>query len=141
MTQYWLIKSEPGSYSWQQMQKDKTTLWDGVRNYQARNNLKTMKKGDLAFFYHSVKDPAIQGIVKVTREFYPDPTNEDPKTEWVVVDVTFQTDFNRKVSLLEIKKNPFFAEFKLVKQSRLSVVPVDKDIWDKIIEMSLVTVK
>jgi predicted RNA-binding protein with PUA-like domain len=137
MTQYWLIKSEPSSYSWERMKHDKTTLWDGVRNYQARNNLKEMKKGDLAFFYHSVKDPAIQGIVEVTRTFYPDPTNDDLKTEWVVVDVTYKTDFKNIISLLTIKADPFFSDFKLVQQSRLSVVPVPKIMWDRLVEMGM----
>lgn len=129
---YWLIKSEPGSYSWAQMQKDKVTLWDGVRNYQARNNLKAMKKGDLAFFYHSVVNPAIQGVVEVVREHYPDPTNTDLKQDWVVVDVKYSSDFKRKVTLKEIKLDPFFEEFKLLKQSRLSVVPVPFSFWEEI---------
>jgi predicted RNA-binding protein with PUA-like domain len=135
---YWLIKTEPGSYSWDKMKQDITTMWDGVRNYQARNNLKAMKKGDLAFFYHSIKDPAIQGIVQVTKEFYPDPTVTDDKNPWVVVEFTYQIGFKHKVTLKELKTDSTFKDLALVKHSRLSVMPVPKDLWDKIIALSKV---
>lgn len=133
---YWLIKSEPSSYSWDRMKQDITTMWDGVRNYQARNNLKTMKKGDLAFFYHSVKDPAIQGIVQVTQEFYPDPTFKDEKNPWVVVDFTYQISLKHKVTLHALKADPSFKDFALVNHSRLSVMPVPEALWHKIITIS-----
>ena len=133
---FWLIKSEPSTYSWAQMHQDKTTLWDGVRNYQARNYMKMMKKGDLAFFYHSGDDKAIQGIVQVTREFYPDPTFLEEKGDWVVVDVTYNQPFKQPVTLKSLKADAFFVDLVLVKQSRLSVMPVSVDHWAKIIDMS-----
>ena len=130
---YWLIKSEPGTWSWDQQKKDKTTHWDGVRNYQASNNLKAMKKGDECFFYHSVSERAIKGIVKVTKEYYPDPT--DPKVRFGMVDVTYMKSLP-DVTLDQIKEDSFFDDFSLVKQSRLSVMPVTLKQWQKIIKIS-----
>ena len=98
---YWLIKSEPGDYSWDDLVKDKRTYWDGVRNFQARNNLKNMKEGDLCLFYHSVNEKSNIGIAKVVREHYQDPTTEDER--WVVVDVAPESAFKRPVSLADIK--------------------------------------
>lgn len=128
---YWLVKSEPYKYSWNDMIKDNTTYWDGVRNYQARNNLKAMKKGDLVFFYHSNVGKEIVGITAVTREFYQDPTTEDKK--WVVVDLKFKKSLKRSITLDEIKNDKELQEMSLVKQSRLSVMEVKKSHFDIII--------
>lgn len=125
---YWLVKSEPYKYSWNDMIKDNTTYWDGVRNYQARNNLKAMKKGDLVFFYHSNVGKEIVGITTVTREFYQDPTTEDEK--WVVVDLKFKKSLKRSITLDEIKNDKKLQEMSLVKQSRLSVMEVKKSHFD-----------
>lgn len=130
---FWLLKSEPETYSWERMSHEKTTMWEGVRNYTARNNLKNMKKGELAFFYHSGKERAIQGIVKVVKEYYPDPTDETGK--FVVVDVEVNDNFKKPVTLAQIKEDVRFKEFALVKQSRLSVMPVPNQMWDLIVKM------
>jgi len=131
---YWLLKSEPDDWSWEDQVKEGASMWDGVRNYQARNNLKKMKKNDLCFFYHSVTERSIVGIVKVVKEYYPDPTD---KTErFVVVDVKATKKLNRPVSLDQIKENNKLKDIALVKQSRLSVMPLKKDEWDMIIKMS-----
>ncbi|MSO13273.1 EVE domain-containing protein [Rickettsiales endosymbiont of Trichoplax sp. H2] len=119
---YWLIKSEPNSYSWTKMQQDKVTCWDGVRNYQARNNMRKMKLGDLAFFYHSNQEKAIKGLVKVVKEYYPDHT--DPSGKFDMVDFKYISSFKNSVSLAEIKQNPNLQDIALVKQSRLSVMPI-----------------
>lgn len=125
--QYWLVKSEPGTWSWQDQKKRKITPWDGVRNYQASNNMKNMRKGDLAFFYHSVQDKHICGIVKIIREYYPDPTDETGR--FGMVDVAFEQDFSKPVSLEEIKDDPRLTQLALVRQSRLSVMPIDPEAW------------
>ena len=131
---YWLLKSEPDAWSWDNQVKEGTSMWDGVRNYQARNNLKEMKKNDLCFFYHSVKERSIIGIVKVVKEYYPDPTD---KTErFVVVDVKATKKLKNPVSLNQIKENNKLKNIALVKQSRLSVMPLKKTEWDIIIKMS-----
>ncbi len=131
---HWLIKSEPFKYSWQQMLADKKTFWDGVRNYQARNNLREMKKGDLCFFYHSNEGKEIVGIVKVVREHYQDPTTDD--TNWVVVDVApFQT-LKKTVTLEQIKNDSRLANIGLVKQGRLSVMKLTQYEFDIILELS-----
>ena len=119
---FWLVKSEPEAFSWAQQVHNNVEPWTGVRNYQARNNLAAMKIGDLAFFYHSVSEKRIVGVVEVVREAYPDPTAEDPR--WVCVDVKAMGVFGRPVSLAEIKTDPALAEMALLKQSRLSVAPV-----------------
>lgn len=128
---YWLLKSEPSSYSIDDMQKDKTTIWNGVRNYAARNNLKAMKKGDLCLFYHSVTNPAVVGLVEVVKESYQDPTTED--TAWVVVEVKFKQKFKTLLTLAEIKHEPALAQMDLLRLSRLSVQVVKKAEFDYII--------
>jgi len=133
---YWLLKSEPDAWSWDNQVKEGASMWDGVRNYQARNNLKEMKKNDLCFFYHSVTERSIVGIVQVVREYYTDPTD---KTErFVVVDVKATKKLKNPVSLNQIKENNRLKDIALVKQSRLSVMPIKKIEWDEIIKMSLV---
>jgi predicted RNA-binding protein with PUA-like domain len=119
---YWLIKSEPFKYSWDELVKDGRTYWDGVRNYEARNNLAAMKKGDLALYYHSNKGKEVVGISEIVGEAYPDPTAEDP--QWVVVDVAPVVPFTQPVTLATIKADPNLTEMALVKRGRLSVVPV-----------------
>ena len=122
---YWLVKSEPFKYSWEQFRKDGSTYWDGVRNYQARNNLRAMTKGDLVLFYHSNEGLAVVGIAKVTREFYQDPTTEDER--WVVVDLKPVQSLKQPVSLEQIKKDTRLQHTALIRQSRLSVMPVTED--------------
>ena len=119
---YWLVKQEPSKYAWEQFLKDKETYWDGVRNYQARNNLKLMEKGDLVLYYHSVIGKEIKGIAKVSREFYPDPTTDDER--WVVVDLKPVKSFVLPVTLADIKAHSALQNIALVKQSRLSVIPL-----------------
>ena len=131
---YWLLKSEPDAWSWDNQVKEGASMWDGVRNYQARNNLKEMKKNDLCFFYHSVTEKSIVGIVKVVKEYYPDPT--DKTDRFVVVDVKATKKLKNPVSLDQIKENNKLKNIALVKQSRLSVMPLKKDEWDIIIKMS-----
>ena len=131
---YWLLKSEPDAWSWDNQVKEGASMWDGVRNYQARNNLKEMKKNDLCFFYHSVTERSIVGIVKVVKEYYPDPT--DKSGRFVVVDVKATKKLKNPVSLDQIKKNNKLKNIALVKQSRLSVMPLTKKEWDEIINMS-----
>ena len=131
---YWLLKSEPDAWSWNNQAKEGASMWDGVRNYQARNNLKEMKKNDLCFFYHSVTERSIVGIVKVVKEYYPDPT--DITDRFVVVDVKAIKKLKNPVSLDQIKENNKLKDIALVKQSRLSVMPLKKTEWDIIIKMS-----
>ncbi len=131
---YWLLKSEPDAWSWDNQVKEGVSMWDGVRNYQARNNLKEMKKNDLCFFYHSVTERSIVGIVKVVKEYYPDPT--DKTGRFVVVDVKATKKLKNPVSLDQIKENSKLQDIALVKQSRLSVMPLKKTEWDIIIKMS-----
>ena len=131
---YWLLKSEPDAWSWDNQVKEGASMWDGVRNYQARNNLKEMKKNDLCFFYHSVTERSIIGIVKVVKEYYPDPT--DKTGRFVVVDVKATKKLKNPVSLDQIKENSKLQDIALVKQSRLSVMPLKKTEWDIIIKMS-----
>ncbi|MFT8989893.1 MAG: EVE domain-containing protein [Gluconobacter albidus] len=122
---FWLVKSEPEAFSWAQQVQNGVEPWTGVRNYQARNNLSAMKNGDLAFFYHSVSEKRIVGVVQVVREAYPDPTADDPR--WVCVDVKVMGALTRPVSLAEIKADPALADMALLKQSRLSVAPVTEE--------------
>ncbi|WP_236870438.1 EVE domain-containing protein [Candidatus Bandiella numerosa] len=131
---YWLVKSEPSSYSWSQMQQDKVSAWDGVRNYQARNNLRLMKLGDLAFFYHSNQEKAIKGLIKVVKEYYPDPTDESGRFD--MVDFEYVTSLKKSISLAEIKQNENLQNIALVKQSRLSVMPITQYEYNIIIELS-----
>ena len=130
---YWLVKSEPSSYSWEQFNKDKQTRWDGVRNYAARNHLKAMKKGDEVLFYHSREGVEIVGVAKVSKEFYQDPTTEDEN--WVSVDLKPVRALKKPVSLNDIKADPRLASMALVKLGRLSVQPVTDDEWKIIMEM------
>ena len=132
---YWLIKSDPETYSFERMKKEKVTFWDGVRNYAARNNMKAMKKGDLLFFYESMNgEPSIVGIVKLAKEFYQDPTTDE--SAWVCVDVEYKEAMKRPVTLAEVKKNPKLSQMALVRLSRLSVQPVTKEEWEEVINMS-----
>jgi predicted RNA-binding protein with PUA-like domain len=126
---YWLMKSEPGTWSWEEQKKEgpKGAEWDGVRNYQARNNMRAMKKGDLAFFYHSIGEKACVGIVKVVAEAHPDST--DTTGKWECVDVAAVEDLPRPVTLEEIKSTPKLSEMVLVNNSRLSVQPVTAAEW------------
>ncbi|MFL2893349.1 MAG: EVE domain-containing protein [Candidatus Pelagibacter sp.] len=132
---YWLLKSEPNVWSIEHQKKagSKGALWDGVRNYQAANNLKKMKKGDLCFFYHSNIGKEIVGIVEVTKEAFIDPT--DKKKYFVAVIVKYKEKFKKSISLEIIKKNPHLKELSLIKQSRLSVMPVDTKSWKIILKM------
>ncbi len=130
---YWLIKSEPFKYSWDQFEKDKRTFWDGVRNYQARNNLKAMKKGDLLLWYHSNEGMEIVGIAKLVKEFYQDPTTED--TAWVVVDVAPVKKLKKPVSLAQVKADIRLEKMALVRLGRLSVQPVTEAEWNVIMEL------
>ena len=132
--QYWLLKSEPEAWSWSMQVKEKTAMWDGVRNYQARNNLKKMNKGDLCFFYHSVSERSIVGIVKVVKEFYIDPT--DNTNKFVAVDVKAVKKLKKAVSLDQIKKIKKLQNIALIKWSRLSVMELKKVEWDLILKMS-----
>jgi predicted RNA-binding protein with PUA-like domain len=124
---FWLVKSEPSSYSWEQMVKDGRTFWSGVRNFQASNNLKAMAKGDRAFFYHSGDDKAVVGIVEVVKAYYPDHTDESGK--FGMVDVKAVAALPKPVSLAEIKGEPKLKDMALIKYSRLSVQPVTGEEW------------
>ena len=134
LMQYWLLKSEPNTWSWDDQINEGPSMWDGVRNYQARNNLKKMKKGDLCFFYHSVTEKSIVGIVEVVKEFYQDPTDESGK--FVVVDVKAKNKLKKSVTLENIKLNKKLSNISLIKQSRLSVMPISKSEWLEIIKIS-----
>jgi predicted RNA-binding protein with PUA-like domain len=124
---YWLVKSEPGVWSWTQQAAAGTTFWDGVRNHQAANNLKAMRTGDLALFYHSGDEKAIVGIVEVVREYYPDPS--DPSGRFGMVDVRAVRPLEEPVPLARIKAEDSLAHVALVRQSRLSVMPIDDRAW------------
>ena len=131
---YWLLKSEPFKYSWDQLVKDKKTHWDGVRNYLARNHLKTMKKGDKLFFYHSNEGLEIVGIAKVVKEYYQDPTTPEPA--WVVVDIAPVKKLKKAVTLNQVKGEKELQEMSLIKSMRLSVQPVREEEWNKILKMA-----
>ncbi len=132
---YWLIKSDPETYSFELMKKEKKTFWNGVRNYAARNHMKAMKKGDLLFFYESMNgEPSIVGITKVAKEAYQDPTTDE--AAWVCVDVEYVEALKRPVTLAEVKKNKKLAQMALVRISRLSVQPVTKEEWEEVVKMS-----
>ena len=130
---YWMIKSEPNKYSWDQFVKDGKTFWDGVRNYAARNNLRAMKKGDQVLFYHSNEGLEIVGIAEVVKEAYQDPTTDD--TNWVVVDFKPLKALPTPVTLVQLKADPFFADMDLIRLSRLSVGAVKATEWKKILKM------
>ena len=131
---YWLIKSEPFKYSWEQFEKEGKTFWDGVRNYAARNHLKAMKKGDKVFFYHSNEGLAIVGIVEVAKEHYTDPTAGDDT--WVAVDIKPVKRLKQPVSLQQIKENKTLADMALLRLSRLSVQPVKEEEWKEVLKMA-----
>ena len=129
---YWLMKTEPGTYSWDDLVRDKKTTWDGVRNFQARNNLKAMKKGDLAFIYHSGEEKSIIGMAEITKEFFADPKDKD----WAAVEIGHKKKLKQPVPLSVIKANKSLANMALVRSSRLSVQPVKKEEFDRVIELS-----
>src|ERR1043165_8592246 len=131
---YWLVKSEPSTYSWEQLEKDKVTTWDGVRNYAARNHLKSMKKGDEVLFYHSNEGLDIVGIAKVAKEHYQDPTTKEDA--WVAVDLAPFKKLKKSVTLESIKKNPKLKTMELLRISRLSVSKVSADEFNEIVKMS-----
>jgi predicted RNA-binding protein with PUA-like domain len=131
---YWLIKSEPHTWSWQNQLDKNIEGWDGVRNYQARNYLKDMKIGDIAFFYHSVKEKSVVGLVKIVKEHYIDPTDETKK--FVAVDIKTLKTLNKPVCLMDIKNNSKLQHLALLKQSRLSVMPIDEESFFEILIMA-----
>jgi predicted RNA-binding protein with PUA-like domain len=131
---FWLVKQEPEAYSWSDFLKDGSASWTGVRNFQARNNLRAMKKGDSVFFYHSVSEKQIVGIAKVAREYYPDKTADEG--DWSAVDLTPVKPVKRPITLAEMKEDPVLREMPLIKNSRLSVVPVTHEQADRILELS-----
>ncbi|HEY0667974.1 MAG TPA: EVE domain-containing protein [Sphingobacteriaceae bacterium] len=132
--QHWLVKSEPVKYSWEKFNKDGRTFWDGVRNFQARNNLREMKEGDLVLFYHSNEGKAVVGVAKVVKEFYQDPTSDDPN--WVVVDLAPVETLKNPVTLEQIKADSRLKDIGLVRQGRLSVMALKPEEFDRILEMS-----
>ena len=131
---YWLAKSEPEAYSWSQLVKDGKTAWTGVRNFQARNNLRAMKKGDAVCFYHSVTDKQVMGIARVARDFYPDATATEG--DWSCVDLEPLKALKQPVSLEVIKADAILAAMPLVKQSRLSVTPLTKTQFDQLLTLA-----
>ena len=130
---FWLMKSEPYKYSWDDLKRDGSTYWDGVRNYGARNNLKAMKKEDLSFYYHSNEGKEIVGISKVIKEFYQDPTTDDDR--WVVVEIEPVKDMKTPVSLAMVKADAALADMALVKQARLSVQPVTRSEFKRVLSL------
>ena len=131
---YWLMKSEPSAYSWADLMRDGITGWEGVRNFQASRNMKAMRIGDRAFFYHSVEEKAIVGVMEVVETYQPDPTDETGR--WGMVRLKPVAPAAQPVKLDEIKADPFFADLPLVRQSRLSVSPVPEPAWRKLCEMA-----
>ena len=131
---HWLVKSEPVKYSWDQLQQDGCTFWDGVRNFAARNSLRSMKKGDLVLFYHSNEGKEVVGIAKVAKEHYQDPTTEDPN--WVVVDLAPYKKLKNPVALNAIREDKRLQQIYLVRQPRLSVMPLQAEEFDAILELS-----
>ncbi|MBI3500200.1 MAG: EVE domain-containing protein [Bacteroidetes bacterium] len=129
---YFLVKSEPETYSWEQFAKDGKTMWEGVRNFAARKNLRSMKKDDLVLFYHSGEDKCVKGIAKVTREFYQDPTT---KEDWSVVDLASEKPLKKPVTLAQIKAEKKLQNIYLVRQGRLSVMPLGKEEFELIVRM------
>ena len=132
--QYWLFKSEPGAWSWDYQVKKGVEHWDGVRNYQANNNMKAMKKGDKGFFYHSVNEKQIVGVVEVVKEHYPD--SSDASGRFGMVDIKALHPVKTPVTLADVKAEPKLADLALVRQSRLSVVPVGKSEWKLLCKMA-----
>lgn len=132
--QYWLVKSEPSTWSWEDQSTKKVTNWDGVRNFQARNYLKQMQLGDLCFFYHSVVGKQIMGIVKVSKTYMPDPSDESCK--FGMVEMAYEKPIKHPVSLEKIKATQSLQDLALLKQSRLSVMPITSEQWQTIMELS-----
>jgi predicted RNA-binding protein with PUA-like domain len=130
---YWLVKSEPHKYSWEKFNEQGRTFWDGVRNYMARNNLREMKEGDLVLFYHSNEGKEVVGIAKVVKEFYQDPTTEDPN--WVVVDLAPVESLKTPVTLVTIKADEKLKDIALVRQGRLSVMALKREEFDHIVQL------
>lgn len=131
---YWLVKSDPDTYGWDEFIEEGQTCWDGVRNPVARNNLKGMKKGDLVLFYHSQSDKAVVGVAKVIKESYQDPTTKDPR--WLAVDLKPVKPVTTPITLAQIKAEKSLKDIALVRQSRLSVMPLDKIAYEKILKLS-----
>lgn len=131
---YWIVKSEPFKYSWEHFVNEKRAIWDGVRNYQARNNLMAMKENDLVLFYHSNEGKEVVGLAKVSREHYPDPTTDDPR--WVVVELVPVERFPRTVTLSQMKSDSRLQDISLIRQSRLSVLPLRPEEFDLIIGLA-----
>jgi predicted RNA-binding protein with PUA-like domain len=132
MSNAWLVKSEPSVYGFDRLVREKKTRWDGVRNFEARNNLRAMKKGDLVLYYHSNEGKAVVGVARVVKEAYPDPTTDE---DWSVVDLAPVKALASPVTLADIKKNPKLAKIGLVTKSRLSVMPVSKPELDEILRL------
>jgi predicted RNA-binding protein with PUA-like domain len=131
--QYWLVKQEPEAYSWANLVRDGRTAWTGVRNFQARNNLRAMKRGDLVFFYHSVSEKQVVGVAKVAKEAYSDPTATEG--DWSCVDLVPEKPLTKPVGLETIRDDPQLQEMKLVKQSRLSVMPLTKSHFERLLKL------
>ena len=131
---YWLVKSEPGAYAWSQFLKEGRTAWTGVRNFAARNHLRTMNKGDLVFFYHSGEEKSVVGLARVEKEFYPDPTADEG--DWSCVDLVPETAVKLPVTLAQIKGDKILREMVFVKQSRLSVSPLAKSQFERMMELA-----
>ncbi len=131
---YWLLKSDPETYSWEKMKLEKKTVWDGVRNYQARNNLASMLKGDLALFYHSNAEKSVFGIVEISKIAFQDPSTDDNR--WLAVEIKYKKQLKRPVSLEQMKLEPLLANIGLIKQSRLSVMPLSDAEFNHIIHLS-----
>jgi len=129
---YWLVKTEPETFSWDDLVRDKKTVWDGVRNFQARSNLKAMKSGDVVFIYHTGDEKSVIGLAKIVKEAYPDPKDKD----WVVVEISADKKLKKPVSLTQIKSTKKLSNMVLVKASRLSVQPVREDEFKLVIELS-----
>jgi predicted RNA-binding protein with PUA-like domain len=129
---YWLLKTEPETYSWDDLAKDKKTTWDGVRNFQARNHIKAMKKGDIAFFYHTGDEKAVVGVATITKEHFPDPKD----TAWAAVEVSAKEKLKNPVSLAQIKADKRLANMVLVRVARLSIQPVTKTEFEMVMKLS-----
>lgn len=132
-TQYWLVKTEPEAYAWETFQRDGKTTWDGVRNFQARNHLRSMKVGDAVLFYASVTTKAVMGAAKVSKTAFPDPTAKEG--DWSAVELKIDRSFANPVTLARIKDEPSLADIALLRQSRLSVMPLSKDQFAKLVQM------
>ena len=130
---YWLVKQEPSKYAFADLVRDGRTMWEGVRNFQARNNLAAMQRGDCVLFYRSVEDPAVVGVCEVVKEAYPDPTADDPR--WVAVDLAAVHALARPVTLAQIKAESALREIPLLKQSRLSVMPLPRPAFERIVKL------